>query len=228
MTTLLSTLLPMILGSVLAPTQVTIVILFLQSPQRGLLKGIAYAAGGVTVRLLQGYLFALLLSGGDLTFEHHDWHSAVAYTLLIVLGIALLITAYEERRRGEGSTETQPKWLEKIDGMSVFAAFGVGFVEILVALNLWVFTLGALAVIAAADLGPEMSTAAFLLFVLLVELPVLVPILVRLLLPKRSTSVLQSISDWIERHDHIIITVVAIGLGLLLLARGIVGLVTYD
>lgn len=224
---LLPTLLPLIIGSILAPTEVMIAIMLLQLPERGVLKAIGYASGGVVVRLAQGVLFALALSGGDLPLQSHDWHSVVLYTLLFVLGIVLLIAAYEQWRRSSVPQDTMPKWLERINRISVAEAFGIGVGQTLVSVNLWVFTLSALALIASADLGLQTAALTFLLFTILVELPVLVPILIRILLPKRSEAVLQSISGWIGQHQHVVLLVVAVVLGFFFLAKGVEGFVTY-
>ena len=57
----------------------------------------------------------------------------------------------------------------------------------LVGVKLWIFTLGALGTIAEAQLGQPGSTMAYLLFILLAQALLLIPILIRILMPATVT-----------------------------------------
>ena len=107
METLLVALLPYIIGSALLPLQITINILLLKSPRQGLLKASAYLAGMTTVRLLQGWIFGLILLNSSAASSEPGGKSPIVLTLLLVLGILLLITAYREWRH-EGTRMLHP------------------------------------------------------------------------------------------------------------------------
>jgi hypothetical protein len=63
-----------------------------------------------------------------------------------------------------------------------------------------------------------------LLFVLLAESLLLIPILVRLVLPGQSKAFLDGTSDWLTRHNRVIVIVVSLVFGLLFLYQGASGL----
>ena len=225
MGSIIVSLLPFIIGSALVPIQIIIVFLLLKSPNQGLLKASAYLAGMTLVRLLQGLIFGLMLnSSGTTSVEGESGKSLIISTLLLVLGILLLITAYKQWRKDDDPDAPPPKWLAMIDNITPLKSFGIGFGMLLVGAKFWVFTLGALAVIGEATLGQPSSTIAFILFVLLAESLLLIPILVRIILPGRSKAFLDGTSDWLTQHNRVIVIVVSLVFGLLFLYQGASGL----
>ena len=96
----LTSLLPLIIGSAVVPMQIILIILMLTSEEQALTKAIGFVLGMTTVRLGQGILFGLIFTGGADTSgttasEGSNW---VVSTLLLVLGILLLITAFKTWR----------------------------------------------------------------------------------------------------------------------------------
>jgi hypothetical protein len=102
--------------------------------------------------------------------------------------------------------------------------FGIGFGLLVIGAKFWVFTLTAIAIIGEARLGQPSSTIAYLLFVLLAESLLLLPILVRLVLPGQSKAFLDGTSDWLTRHNRVIVILVSLVFGLLFLYQGASGL----
>jgi len=218
-------LVPLIIGSAVVPVQIIIDILLLKSPKQGLLKASAYVGGMTSMRLLQGLIFGLILTGGaSATAEDSSGKGSVVSTLLLVLGIFFLITAYKQWRKDDDPDAPPPKWLAMVDGMTPLKAFGVGFGLMLIGAKFWVFTLTALAVIGEAALGQPSSTIVYLLFILLAESLLLIPILVRLVLPGQSKAFLDGVSDWLTRHNRVIVIGVSLVFGLLFLYQGASGL----
>ena len=161
-------LIPLIIGSAVVPIQIIIDILLLKNPGKGLLKAIAYVGGMTTLRLLQGLIFGLILTNSTATSTTEDnGRSPIVSTLLLVLGILLLVTAYKQWRKEDDPDAPPPKWLTIIDSITPLKAFGLGFGLLLIGGKFWVFTLGALGLIGQAQLGQPSSTVAYLLFVLL-------------------------------------------------------------
>ena len=188
MGSVLVSLLPLIIGSAVVPLQIIMIILILTSEGKALSKAIAFVAGMTVVRLGQGILFGLIFhSGSDTTAAADDGSGWIVSTLLLVLGILLLITAYKTWTGEEDPDAPPPKWLTMMDGLSVLSAFGMGAGLILIAAKLWVFTLGALGTIAAAELGILMGSLTFLLYVLLAQSLLITPILVRIIFSEQST-----------------------------------------
>jgi threonine/homoserine/homoserine lactone efflux protein len=221
---LLTSLLPLILGSAIVPIQVIITILLLKSPRKGLLKASAYLAGMTTLRLLQGLVFGMILAGDNSTAETESGKSLVVSTLLMVLGILMLITAYRQWRKEDDPDAPPPRWLTAIDSLTPRKAFGIGFGLLLIGPKFWVFTLAAVGVIGEAQLGQPASSIAFLLFVLLAESLLLLILLIHIILPKRSKSLLESLSAWLTKYNRQIVMIVSLIFGLLFFYQGVTGL----
>lgn len=223
MGSVITSLLPFIIGSALVPVQIIIVTLLLTSEKRGPLKAIAFVLGMTLTRLLQGVLFGLMLTGGSGDPGDAAGSGWVKATLLTVLGILLLSTAYKKWANEPDPDAPPPRWLTMLDGLTPLKAlfFGAGF--ILIAAKLWVFTLGAISVIGEAQLGQPDSTIAYLWYILLAQSLLLIPILIRLLLPKRAGRLLGSFGAWLEKYNNQIVMVVSLIFGLLFLYQGIRG-----
>ena len=218
-------LLPFIIGSALVPVQIIIDILLLKNPKQGLLKAFAYVGGMTTLRLLQGLIFGLILTNSVAASTQEDsGRSPIVSTLLLVLGILLLVTAYKQWRKDDDPDAPPPKWLTMIDSISPLKAFGLGFGLLLIGGKFWVFTLGAIGIIGQAQLGQPSSTVAYLLFILLAESLLLIPILIRIIIPKQSVSLLEKTSAWLTRYNRSIIIIVSLVFGLIFLYQGASGL----
>ncbi|MGQ9871367.1 GAP family protein [Leptodesmis sp.] len=141
-----------------------------------------------------------------------------------MLGILLLITAYKKWCGELDPDEPPPRWLSRLDKVTPLKALGIGITLPLIAPKLWVFTLNALATIAAAELSQPDIAIAYLLFILLAESLLLLPILLRIVVPKRSKSTLNQLSEWLNRNSRPITILVSLVFGLWFLYSGIRGL----
>ncbi|MGI0487890.1 GAP family protein [Pantanalinema rosaneae CENA516] len=224
METLFVSLLPYIIGSAVVPVQIIIGLLLLKSPNQGLLKAIAYVIGMTITRLFQGLIFGWVLSESSAFGEGSNGKNPIISTLLLVLGILLLITAYKKWCGENDPDDPAPKGLTIIDSLTPLKAFGIGLGLPLIAAKLWVFTLSALATIAAAQLNQQSSAIVYLLFILLAESLLLLPILTRILIPKRSKFLLTQLSAWLTNNSRPITIVVSLIFGLFFLHSGISGL----
>lgn len=219
---LLVSLLPYIIGSALVPIYIILVVLLLTSPGRGLFKGIAFVAGLTTTRLLQGVIFGFVLSDAAESTSTSDTNLVVS-AMLMVFGIILLVSAYKKWRKLDNS-DTSPKWLLMIDKLTPAKAFGLGAGLPLISVKLWVFTLGALGTIAEEQIGQTASVTAYLLFILLAQSLLLLPILIRIVMPVRAQSILDGISAWLTKNNRAIVVAVSLIFGLFFLYQGISGL----
>jgi len=222
METLFVSLLPYIIGSAIVPVQVIIGVLLLKSPRQGLLKAIAYVAGMTLTRLIQGLIFGFIVARSAANVGQGG-QGPIISTLLMVLGILLLIAAYRKWHGEEDPDAPPPKWLTMLDRMPPAQAFGIGFAIPLISAKLWVFTLSALTTIATAELGLSISAISYFLFILLAQLLLLIPILIRILAPTQSTSILTQLSDWLTTNNRPIAIGVSLVFGLFFLYSGISG-----
>lgn len=212
--------LPLILGSAIVPMQIIFTALLLGSPERGVLKGILFIAGMTTVRLIQGFVFGFIMVGVSNTSDSSK-HNAITSTLLLVIGIMLLITAYRQWRHEDDPDAPPPKWLTMIETITPVKAFGVGFALVAIAPKLWVFTLNAIAVIGEAQLGRPDSITAFLVFVLLAQSLILLLILMRIIVPGQATKVLNGLTDWLTKHNRVLMITISLVFGLYFLVKAI-------
>jgi hypothetical protein len=170
---------------------------------------------------MQGVIFGLILSPitGDTSGK-----SPVVSMLLMVLGILLLITAYKQWRNEDDPDGPPPRWMVMLDSLTLLKAFGIGAGLVLISGKFWVFTLSAIGVIEEAQLGQPSSTVAFLLFILLAQSLLLFAILIRLVVPSMSKSILETISAWLTRYNRQIVLIVSLVFGLLFFVQGASGL----
>lgn len=224
MDSVLASLLPFIIGSALVPLQIIIVVLLLTGEQRGTLKAIAFVLGMTITRLAQGFLFGITLASASGDPDYDVRTGAVKSTLLMVLGILLLIAAYKKWAKEPDPDAPPPKWMGMIDAITPVRAFLFGAGFILIAVKLWVFTLGALSAIAEAQLSRQEGIIAFLLYILLAQSLLIIPILIRLLMPSRAGRILGALGGWMEKNNDRIVIVVSLVFGLLFLYQGVMGL----
>jgi hypothetical protein len=217
-------LLALSIASAMGPGQIIFDTLLLLSPEGAVIKVGSFVAGMTTVRLIQGILFGFILSGAVNSISSSNQPNAISSTLLLVLGIALLITAYRQWQNEDDSDGSPPKWLSMIEGLTPIKAFGIGSILIATSPNLWVFTLNAIAAISEAQLSRLNSTTAFLLFILVAELLVLLPILMRILMPDKAIKYLHTFADWLNRNNRILMIVISLVFGLYFLMKGMANL----
>jgi threonine/homoserine/homoserine lactone efflux protein len=221
MENLIFLLLPYIVGSAVVPVQIIIGLLLLKSPEQGLRKAIAYVGGMSLTRLLQGFLFGLVLIRSSTAPGTGSGKGPIISTLLIVLGILLLIAAYKKWSGEEDPDAPPPKWLVRLDQIAPAKAFSIGFAIPLISAKLWVFLLSALTTIAAAESGLTESVVAFSLFIILAQSLLLIPILLRIVLPERSEKALAQLSEWLIKNNRPIGIVVSLVFGVFFLYSGI-------
>ncbi len=219
----LVSLLPFILGSALVPIQIIVVILLLTGKTRGPLKAILFVLGMTLARLLQGFLFEWLLTGGSGNPDDAANSGIVKATALTILGIFLLTTAYKKWAKEPDPDAPPPRWLTVLETLTPLRALLIGVGFVLIAPKLWVFVLGALSTINEAQLGQPDSTWAFLLFILLAQSLLILPILIRLIVPARAQRLLGAFGDWLKRYNDPIVIAVSLIFGLLFLYQGVSG-----
>jgi hypothetical protein len=212
---------PVIIGAIALPVWLIIVLLLLQS-SNGVTKALAFLGGATLARLTQGILFGLVFGAND-----SESDGTIKYTLLLVLGILLWVTAIKKIRKEEDPDAPPPKWLTSVGGMSAVKAFGVGALLIVIAPKLWVFTLSAIAIIEAAALGMFGGVVAYLLYVLIAQSVLLFVIVAAAWSPEKSAPMLDSMNRWLEKNNSIIVIIVSVIFGGYFLWQGITGLALF-
>jgi hypothetical protein len=223
MGSVLASLLPLIVGAAVVPVWI-IMVLFLLRSEGGLLKAAAFAGGAIVVRLVQGVLFGYVF-GASAEASSESGSALIVSTLLLVVGILMLITAFKQWRKEDDPDAPPPKWMAMISGLSAAKASGMGALLVAIAAKQWVFTLSAIAVIGQAQMSQAASVVAFLLYVLAAQSLVLTPIIVYAVAPTQSAKTLGAAQGWLGRHNRAIVIAVSTIFGALFLWKGIAGLI---
>jgi len=216
-------LLPLIVGAALLPAWI-IIALFLLRGEGGVRKALAFAAGALLVRLVQGVLFGYVFGAAADTYGESG-SNLITSTLLLVVGIVMLISAVKKWRKDADPDAPPPKWMATLSGLSALKAFGVGALLMAVSIKQWFFTLSAIAVIEQAQLSRAANMLTYLFFVLAAQSLVLAPILVSAVAPVQSTKLLDAIQGWLERNNRAIVIAASSIFGVWFLWKGIAGLI---
>jgi hypothetical protein len=222
MTAILVDLLPLIVGAALVPVQIIIVLLLLRAPG-GVGRAAAFVGGMTVARLVQGLVFGSVVDAATAS-DGDSQQGVVVPLLLLVLGIVLWAAAVKKYRHEPDPDDDPPAWMARIDAAGPALLFGFGALFISVSAKLWVFTLGALGVIDDATLSPTERAIAFLLYVLLAQSLLLLPIVAAAVAPSRVGSVLEHASQWLKRNNRPITIAVSAIFGTFFLWKGISGL----
>jgi hypothetical protein len=217
MSSLLGDLAPLVLVSAALPAQTIVTLLLVHSSIRA---AYAWVAGMTMVRLLQGFLFGLVLgySGAQ---SKPDSPQYILAAVLSVLALFLYVKAFRAATGGEDRDTTPPRWIKKASTMSPRAAFGAGAGFMALSLKLLVFTLGAISTIAEAHLGLELSLVAFVVFVVSAHgVPFFILALASSTSP-RSTAILDGLRAWLKRRQRAITVILGLIFGTWFLLKSI-------
>jgi len=219
-----ASLVPLIIGSAILPMQIIVTLLLLRSPS-GLRSAAAFVTGMTATRLLQGVVLGLLIVPAQA--QQDDLESGagpMVTSTLLVIGILLLATALRQAITGQDLDAPPPRWVGMASSMKPSTAFGLGMAVVAIGAKWWVFTIGAVAAIVDADLGRPTRALTYLLFVVLAEAPVLVFVVGSALAPQRSRPLLDVVSRWLDRHNHVIVIVACLLFGVWFVVKALVDL----
>ncbi|MBV9599295.1 MAG: GAP family protein [Chloroflexi bacterium] len=147
-------------------------------------------------------------------------------TLLLVIGILLLISAVRKWRKEDDPEDAPPKWMATIEQASPMKALGLGALLVAIGPKLWVFTLSALAIITAAELGLSASVATYLAYIILAQIALILAVLVCAIAPRAGGALLRGAIGWLMRYNRPISIVVALVFGLYFSWQGAYKLLT--
>jgi hypothetical protein len=215
-------LLPLMIGAAVAPISI-IVVLLLLSNQGGVLKGAAFIGGIIAVRLTQGIVFGYIFTSNPAATSETGGNLIVS-TLLMVIAVLMLITAFKKWDKGEDPDAPPPKWLAALGGLSVPKAFGMGAALIALSAKQWVFTLSAISVIGKAQLTPPIGDGLFLVYVLAAQAFGLIAVIAVAVMPRLAGKAVAHAREWLERNNRQIMVAFSLIFGLFFLFKGITGL----
>ena len=114
-----------------------------------------------------------------------------------------------------------PGWMAKIDGMSAFAALGMGF--LLSGLNPknLLLAVGGAATITASGLTTSQEYVALAVFVGIASLTILVPVVGYLIMGERGERGMMSAKDWLIQNNQTVMSVLLLVVSVALIGDAI-------
>lgn len=211
-------LIPLALVIALSPLSIIPAVLVLRAT-RPRPTGLSFLAGWLLGIFTLAAAF-LLLSG---LIGNFDKPPAWASWLRIVVGVVLIgLGVYRWTRRGETHT---PKWMTSLTTLSPARAFVTALT--LVVVNPKVFFISAASgmSIGSSGLGVAGAWSAVVYFALVAGSTVLLPIVAYSLFTDRLDATLRRVGDWMERRHAVLVAGILVIIGLLLLYKGIHGVI---
>lgn len=213
---------PLIIGSILVPLHLIIVLLLLRG-QGGLIRAVAFVGGLTAVRLVQGLGFSFLV-GAAATSDGDSQQGVVVPLLLLVLGTLLWVFAIRAYTGAPDPDDDKPQWMTTLVTAGPLLTFGFGALLLTIGVKFWVFTLAALGVIGASPLNLTERVTAYLLYVLLAQSLLFLPIIASAIAPGPTGATLEATGQWLDRYNRPIKITVSVIFGSYFLWKGISGL----
>lgn len=221
MAELILSLVPLAVAAALQPPQVIALVVLLQT-QRGATNALAYIAGMSIFRLLLGGAFWMLISDVEENIETAGGQfNILVGTVLVVLGLFMLVHALRQAVSAHGEDEAAASWLDKLGNVLPLQAALVGVAFLALDPKDWITDISAVNLIAEADLGGSTSLLAYLIYILLAQSLLLIPLILTFVTPHRAQTGLATFNTWMKRHERTIEVIVATIFGLLFLYIGL-------
>jgi hypothetical protein len=209
------------LAAALQPLQVIAMLILLQT-EHGKLNGLAFLGGMTAFRLALALLFWWLISGLEAIIEGEGGDfSALTGTVMIVLGLLLLIYALRQAFSVQSEDQAAASWLNKLDTVTPSRAGLVGIAFLALDPKDWLIDISTIDLIAAADLSGFESGIAYLVYIILAQALLLIPLGFSIMFPAESRKTLGRLNAWLNRHERRIEIVVALIFGFLFTYNGL-------
>lgn len=227
MGSLLAQVVPLALGAAVSPALLTVAVLTISSPRRGLVRGFALAGGVIAALAALTALGLTVLS--HVTNHPSATRTAVSDAVDVVIGIVLLALAVRgllARRGAQGDTDGPdgaPRGDSERRGapMGLVATFGLGAVLMLSNVTTIILYIPAMKEVTKADVSDATKAVATAVALVITALPVLLPLVLRLVAPRSSERWLGALNSTISRHRHAFIVGVEVVFGVYLLVKGL-------
>ena len=219
-------LIPLAIASAFWPTLVAIVIISLRAPHPVRLL-LAFLIGGLLTTITIGLLLIYSLQDSALLTRDKpttDWVAYVAGGVLaLALAYALARRKPSERPRPSEKADAPPGRMERMLARGVPVAFLAGIVLNIVP---GVFPVIALKDIAELNWSVPATVVTVTLFYVVMFAFIEVPLVAYVAAPARTQRETVRFNDWLDRNSRRLVIYAIAGFGALLIARGIVALLT--
>ena len=133
------------------------------------------------------------------------------------VGLLMLVHALRQGLSAHSEDEAAASWLDKLNDVAPLQAALVGVAFLALDPKDWLVDLSAIDLIADADLSGPNSLLAYLVYTLLAQSLLLIPLILTFVAPRRAQARLAAINAWMERYQRAIEVIAALIFGLLFL-----------
>lgn len=214
-------LVPLMVGSAVLPTWISLVVLLLRGP-RGITKALSFVGAVTAVRLLQGLGGGHLFRGGGGIQHVGGW--PLLPGLLLVGGGILVGIGIHGLMSGARLANRPPAWFGPLRRAGPLKCAAAGLILILASPRQWVLTLSAVGLIREAGLGGIEGLIAFLIFTAGAESLTLAPIVWALIHREHMHRGLEDSNLWLLRNGRRIAGAVSIVVGAYFIWQGMTGM----
>lgn len=220
MNAVIGEILPLALGVAISPIPIIAAILMLLSP-KARVTSVGFLLGWLIGIILAVTVFTVLSS--VLPESDEDATQPIKGIIQLILGALLFLLALKQwrGRPGEGEEPKLPGWMQAIDKVSFFGAFGLGF--LLSALNPknLIMAAGAGTDIGAADLSSGSLIGAIAVYTLIAASTVLIPVVGYLFAADKLGGALDALRDWLAKENAVIMAILLLVIGFSMIGKGI-------
>jgi threonine/homoserine/homoserine lactone efflux protein len=186
-------------------------------------NSLAFALGWVIG--ITGVMVVVIAAAGAIGTGSGGTPSHAVSIVKIILGLLLLLVGLRDwrKRPKAGQPAELPKWLQAIEGITPVksAALGVALSAVNPK-NLLMIVGGGIAIAnAPASTGGKAVAAA--VFVLLAVSTVVLPVVLFHVLGARAQTILESLNDWLQANNSVVMAVLVLVIGVVLIGKGIAG-----
>jgi threonine/homoserine/homoserine lactone efflux protein len=214
--------LPAALGIGISPLPIVAVVLMLTTP-RGHTNGPAFVAGwwlglGVLGTLVLVIVGNSAVSSGGARADWVNW-------VFLVLGLLLIGLAAKQwggRPQGDEVAPT-PKWMGSLDHFTALKSVTGGIVLSAVNPKNFLLTLSGAATIAGTEISGGQEAVAYVIFVAIASIGVVVPVVIYFTMGERAEDILAGIKNWMARNNAVIMAVLLLVIGVKLIGDAISG-----
>jgi hypothetical protein len=205
-----------IVGAV-APLPILIVISLLMS-KGGLAKAIGFGAAIVVVFAVIG---VISLATAGVNAGASEKGSAVTGTIIATLGVVLLITAVKQIVEARDPDAAPPKFMAKLDTMSVAAATGFGAIIALINFKQLGIYVAGVSQIVNANVSTAQGWIALAILLVIIQIGVIAPICVYVFARGWATRVLGGFRNWLVAHNRVLGIVLGLVVGVWFVVKGV-------
>ncbi len=190
---------PLTLVNAVLPVQTVVTLALVGTSFR---SALAWVAGMLTVRLIQGFVFGFVV--GPVEQRADAAPRYVLGAVLLVLALLLYVKALRAATGAPDEDAAPPSWIESAKRMSWLAAFGAGAGFMTISVKFLVFTLAAVSVIASLEANATLAALHFVLFVALGSSLPLTILVLTAAGPGRGARILEELRAWLLRRSRML------------------------